>query len=60
MKRIYIQPEIEALHLPLSEMICGTNANDEVIPGGNSDEEPQPGTADAKQGWMTDFDEEEW
>jgi hypothetical protein len=60
MKRTYIQPEIETLHLAFSEMICGTNASEEVIPGGNSDGEPQPGTADAKQGWMTDFDEEEW
>ena len=48
------------MHLAFSEMICGTNASEEVIPGGNSGGEQQPGTADAKQGWMTDFDEEEW
>ena len=56
MKRTYIQPEIETLLLAVSEMICGTNAYQNYIPSGDPIEEEQPGTADAKGVWMTDWE----
>ncbi len=57
MRHTYIKPEIETLLLPISEMICGSGEAQETIPGGNSDDEQQPGVADAKGVWNFDYEE---
>lgn len=57
MRHTYIKPEMETLPLPISEMICGSGETQETIPGGNPDNEQQPGAADAKGVWNFDYEE---
>ena len=57
MRHTYIKPEMETLLLPIPEMICGSGEAQETIPGGNPDDEQQPGVADAKGVWNFDYEE---
>lgn len=57
MRHTYIKPEMETLLLPISEMICGSGETQETIPGGNPDDEQQPGASDAKGVWNFDYEE---